>query len=123
VRAAGAGGAMTDAVDRDALCRLADDVGPQGARQFAERYLRALGERLERLRQAAAAQDRPGVRDAAGSLGRARPKVGAVALAEEAYAVVRRLGADPFDPFGTGGIGPLERLVRETAAVLAQLLR
>ncbi|WP_159798316.1 Hpt domain-containing protein [Puerhibacterium puerhi] len=113
---------MTDAVDRAALCRLADDVGAQGARQFAERYLRALGERLERLRQAAAAQDRPGVRDAALSLASSSTMVGATALAEEAYAVVRRAAADPFQPFGTGGIGPLERLVGETSSVLAQLL-
>lgn len=113
---------MTDAVDRDALCRLAADVGPQGAQQFAERYLRALGERLERLRQAAAAEDRPGVRDAALSLASSSTMVGAMPLAEEAYAVVRRLAADPFQPFGASGIVPLERLVRETSAVLAQIL-
>jgi hypothetical protein len=117
-----AGIAMTDAVDRAALCRLAEEVGPQGARQFAERYLRVLGERLERLRLAVATGDRPGVRDAALSLASSSTMVGAAPLAAEAYAVVRRLGDEPFAPLGADGITTLERLVRETATVLGQLL-
>jgi hypothetical protein len=108
---------MTGVLDVRVLAELAQDVGEQAARRFADQYRDALDRRLDRITRAIADRSAPAAYQAAISLATASAMVGATSLARSAWALGHdavRHGTLP--PAET--LHELERLAHATAIAL-----
>jgi hypothetical protein len=108
---------MKSFLDARVLAELAQDVGQQAARRFADQYCKALEPRLDRLAAAAADGRALATYEAASSLATASAMVGAATLAQAAWSVTRDVARDGTLP-GPDTLEELERLARMTMIAL-----